>query len=325
DTGIGIPEMDQMNIFDSFSQHHSQIDKEYGGSGLGLSITKRLVEMMNGKISLNSEFGKGSLFEITLYDVKISSGGIYQKEEKILDINNLSFEPATVLIVDDVESNRTFIKELLTEMKLNVLEAANGQNALLIAEESKPAIIIMDIRMPVMDGFEATERLKSNLCTKDIPVIALSASSKITERDKMIKLGFDGYLSKPVRIYNLINELTHFLKFYQKSKPKEEKKLIEKLDAENIVQIKELTDILQNTMMPEWEKIHGVMDTSVVENFAVRIKSLGKDHNVEIFNVYAKDLLHHVQTFDIANIEIALSKFPEIVKILVDLKEKYDE
>jgi PAS domain S-box-containing protein len=217
DTGIGIPAEQQQIIFDAFRQQDGQSTRKYGGTGLGLAITKRLVEMMKGEISVTSTVGKGSVFYITLRQVQISSTSVpVNQSENILPV---FFEKALVLVVDDIESNRALIREWLSEAQLEVIEAEDGQMALHQAEKYQPNLIFMDIRMPIMDGYETTQRLKDNISTQKIPIIALTASAMIEEKTQSQKLGFDGYLYKPVQANDLFAELARFLT------PKLEKKI----------------------------------------------------------------------------------------------------
>jgi PAS domain S-box-containing protein len=174
DSGIGIPTEQQALIFESFKQQDGQSTRKYGGTGLGLAITKRLVEMMNGQISVKSNPGKGSRFEIALHDVKVAVAMPAAVQDNSFDSNNIIFEKVLILVVDDIESNRNLIKEYLSRVNFEVVSAENGQEALLFVEEYHPALILMDIRMPKMDGYEATKRLKDNPNTVEIPVIALT-------------------------------------------------------------------------------------------------------------------------------------------------------
>jgi len=173
DTGIGIPTDEQHKIFESFQQMDGQSTRQYGGTGLGLTICKRLIEMMNGKISIKSQLGLGSKFKIILRDVKVSDVIVLEPEEQL---NQIYFESALILVVDDIESNREVICECLSQANLKVLEANDGQTGVLLAQESQPDLILMDLRMPVMDGYDATKQLKQNPITQKIPVIALTAS-----------------------------------------------------------------------------------------------------------------------------------------------------
>ncbi len=214
DTGIGIPEDQHEKIFELFEQQESLSTRKYGGTGLGLAITKRLVEMMNGQVSVQSTVGEGSVFEITLRDVQVPV--IEEAEtvpDKTFNLKTMSFEKAYVLVVDDVKFNRILIREYLVQVNLDVVEAENGREALIFTEKYHPALILMDIRMPEMDGYDATRKLKENPSTKDIPVIALTASIAPDTRQKIMTLGFDGYLSKPVNSHDILKELSHYLKY----------------------------------------------------------------------------------------------------------------
>ncbi len=216
DTGIGIPEKEQKNIFAAFQQQASQSFSQFDGTGLGLSISKRLVEMMNGRISVKSKVGQGSTFEIVLKDTRVSEEEILFIEKKSFNIENTAFEDGKVLVVEDVESNRNMIKDLLLRVNLKVMTAENGQEALLIAEEFQPDVILMDIRMPVMNGIEATKQLKKNSKTENIPVIALSASVLASDIPTLTEIGFEEYLPKPVVLKKLISTLSQYLNFINK-------------------------------------------------------------------------------------------------------------
>jgi signal transduction histidine kinase len=215
DTGIGIPEDQHEKIFELFEQQESQSTRKYGGTGLGLAITKRLVKMMNGQITVQSTIGKGSVFEITLRDVQIPviEEAKTEPPEEIFSLKNISFEKTYVLVVDDVKFNRILIREQLIQVNLDIIEAENGQEALTLTEKYQPALILMDIRMPEMDGYEATRKLKENPNMKDIPVIALTASVAPETIQNIMTLGFDGYLSKPVNSHDLLKEFSHYLKY----------------------------------------------------------------------------------------------------------------
>ncbi|NIN33604.1 MAG: response regulator, partial [Gammaproteobacteria bacterium] len=147
DTGIGVPPEEQALIFQPFKQQSGQSIRKYGGTGLGLSICKRLTEMMKGRISVESQPGKGSCFKLILDNVTVPSAGAVTGLDESFNLDSISFETARVLVVDDVESNRAMLQEMLPRVNLEVLTAENGQEALRIAGEYLPDIIIMDIVM----------------------------------------------------------------------------------------------------------------------------------------------------------------------------------
>ncbi|EDN70224.1 sensory box histidine kinase/response regulator [Beggiatoa sp. PS] len=324
DTGIGIPLAQQEMIFEAFRQQDGQSNRKYGGTGLGLAITRRLVEMMNGDISVTGTVGKGSIFNISLQDVDISPTLVPANTQEPENILRFSFEKARVLVVDDIESNRILIREWLSQVNLEVVEAENGEIALLMAEKCQPDLILMDIRMPVMDGYETTKRLKNHLHTQKIPVVALTASVMMGDQTRIKTLfGFDGYLCKPVQANNLFAELSRFLTH----KPHKEAQTIvlsnnikAKLTLENIVQFPELINILTEKLLPQWKEIDGVWEIETLENFSQDIIKLGKIHNVPILIDYAEKLCEFSQNFDIKNIEQTFNQFPEIVTTLVKMQ-----
>ena len=321
DSGIGIPSNQQALIFESFKQQDGQNTRQYGGTGLGLAITKRLVEMMNGKISVESLLGKGSRFEITLQKVKIATIVQKRKQDNTIDLNNTAFEKAQVLVVDDIESNRDLIEEYLSQVNLEVISAKNGQEALLFAEEYHPALILMDIRMPKMNGYEATKHLKDNPNTADIPIIALTASVALNEKDKIETHGFDGFLAKPVNISELLSELSRYLKYTKETVANASQAATTKVDGtlnpKDIANLPELRNKLKQEVMPLWKKANVIMKMEIVITLAEKMIELGNEYHIPAFIHYGKPLQESTQTFDISYIQKALNKFPDMVKPLL--------
>jgi PAS domain S-box-containing protein len=314
DTGIGIPENQQALIFESFRQQEGQSTRKYGGTGLGLAITKRLVEMMNGQILVKSTLSQGSIFEITLRDVQVSSIESVKTNEQPFDFQNICFEKAQVLVIDDIESNRRLINEYLSKVNLEVVEAEDGQTGLLFAEEYQPNLILMDIRMPEMDGYEATRLIKDNPVTKNIPVIALTASVTMDEKANVKVHRFDGYLSKPVNSSALFHELTHYLKHTKKSAESPAAANEEQLILpETLTDIPVLLQSLEQKMLPKWQEIVGMIETNAVEEFAEQLIELGKKHHASILINYATKLRDKAQEFDIDGVEQTLEEFSEIL------------
>ncbi|MCP4688798.1 MAG: PAS domain S-box protein [Desulfobacterales bacterium] len=293
DTGIGIPPEDQEKIFESFKQQDGQSTRKFGGTGLGLTISKRLVEMMNGRISLKSVVGDGSAFDITLREVGVSSFEIPPVDQDSFDIENISFEGAKTLIVDDIRSNRNLIREMLLSVKMEIATGENGHEAILLAEEYQPDVIIMDIRMPVMDGLEATKILKKNPKTKDIPVIAVTASVQAGARERMLETGLDGYLTKPVTIHELIDELKRYLPYTERratEPPRPES--ARNIDAmDEIRTAPGLIRVLKEEVLPECDVLNRAMTMSEIDAFGKKLKKLGQDFKVESLNGYG-DILH---------------------------------
>ena len=209
DTGRGIPKDQQDSIFNSFEQVKGQSVEEFGGTGLGLAITKKLLKLMNGAISVESEVGKGTKFLISLKEIEVAPAeNILLELEKAPEVE---FKPATILITDDIDFNRDLIRAYLDDYNFKFMEATNGEEAVRMTKEFMPDIVLMDIKMPVMTGDKAIEILKADPQTKDIPTIVVTASTSPEQKIILEKMS-DGYLIKPLSKSLLITELMKFLK-----------------------------------------------------------------------------------------------------------------
>jgi CheY-like chemotaxis protein len=316
DTGIGIPKERQDIIFETFQQQDGKSTRKYEGTGLGLAITKRLVEMMNGHILVKSRVKQGSVFEITLRNVEVySTESVKNTEEEGFNLNNIAFEKAQILVVDDIESNRHLIKACLSQVNLEVLEAEEGQKSLLFAKEYQPALILMDLKMPVMDGYEATQQLKENPNTQEIPIIALTASVTVEEQTKIKAHDFDGYLSKPISTEILLKELSRYLKHLEKPTLTETATdTLETLSLENIIELPVLRQTLVEKILPLCQELKDVIDIDAVEAFAEQLFQLAEKHQAQQLIHYAEHLREFAQNFDIDGLEKTLQQFDKMVK-----------
>ncbi len=209
DTGVGIQEDELECVFDAFKQSLGQDSSTFGGTGLGLTISKRLVKMMNGQIRVKSKPNSGSVFSITLKDVEFSRDPVRSVRGYACD--PVKFKSRKILVVDDATSTTDFLKALLGRSNLEVQTAENGKEAVAMSEQILPAVILMDIRMPVMDGFEAARIIKSNPVTRQIPIMAVTASNPSENFLKPFDSVFDAWLFKPVRTHELISHLKKYL------------------------------------------------------------------------------------------------------------------
>lgn len=322
DSGIGISKKDQEFIFEAFRQQDSLHRGEYGGTGLGLTICKRLTEMMNGVISVRSRYGEGTVFQITLKDVEISTSELLVPEEESFDIQSLSFEKAKILVVDDVESNRILLTELLTKVNLNVLTAENGQEALIIAGEYQPHIILMDIGMPVMDGMEATRLLKANPKTKDIPVFAVTAFSTSLERSEICEEEFDVFISKPVKINHLFAQLSKYLNYTTDEKGDLQNCLLpQEFSIKDIDNPSKLLSGLKNDIIPRFNSLQGAMTMGSIKMFGKKVRVLGQEHKVDKLAEHGTELITLSQIFDITNIRTELQELDKVIKNLLNILE----
>lgn len=206
DSGPGIPKDEQGRIFDAFQQASGSRDA--GGTGLGLAISRRIVEMMGGSIRLESEVGKGTTFRV---DVPVAEAEevVLEPEAEPRRVVGLQegTPPVRILVVDDQKNNRDLLTNLLEPMGFEVREAGTGYEALQEFEAWRPQAVLMDLRMPVMDGYEATRRIKATARGRATPVIAVTARAFEEEKKAVLASGVDGYVRKPFRPEELFEEL----------------------------------------------------------------------------------------------------------------------
>jgi PAS domain S-box-containing protein len=208
DTGIGIEKENMQKIFESFMQAEEDTAKKFGGTGLGLTISKKLIELQGGSISVKSEPGKGSEFAFTIPYGRVA--GSARKEQRT-EITMEPFPGTRVMIVEDNVMNQLVLKQYLRNLEVETETVNNGKQAIeLLEEEKNYDCIILDLRMPVMDGFETAEWIRNKLHL-DIPIIAFTASALRSEKDKCIELGMNEYLTKPFKGEDLYIQLRKYL------------------------------------------------------------------------------------------------------------------
>ncbi|HEY3426976.1 MAG TPA: PAS domain S-box protein [Negativicutes bacterium] len=316
DTGIGIPQAEQQRIFESFRQQSGQNNRKYGGTGLGLSISKKLSEMMQGEISLQSVVGVGSAFTVTLHDVEVVSA-VPLSEDTVEDWQAYVFEPAKVLVVDDVASNRLLLTGLLNHAGLEVVLADNGRQALQLAQKLHPNIVIMDIRLPVMDGIEVTQRLKNMPETQNIPVIALTASGDPAEQANMADYGFSGYLIKPLTASRLLAELAKHLPYQFSKTPSVP---VGSLETSNdgapaaVLYSGELAEKVREEILPLLHEVSGAIKTATVHRLAAALIELGKNYNNDTLLVYGEELQGYTSRFNITQMQKQIKKITRLAE-----------
>ncbi len=212
DTGIGIPNDRLQYIFESFAQAESGTSRKFGGSGLGLSITKKLIELQNGEIKVTSLPGKGTSFTFTIkYSVPQHTVAKQYGTVKQETINQDGLAGKRILVVEDNEANQKVIYYILKKVGIETDLADNGKVAIKLLEDGfQYDLIIMDLQMPEMDGFETTTYIRQQL-NLNIPIIAMTASTLRNEKARCFELGMNEYLNKPFVPADLFRELRRFL------------------------------------------------------------------------------------------------------------------
>ena len=199
DTGIGIAEDKMEHIFDVFSQADSSTGRLFGGTGLGLSLCKQYLELMGSEMNVTSQVGKGSRFYFVL-PVKEGSGKAEARKDQLKDVEKkIDFDNFRLLLVEDADVNRMVIRQFLENWwPLQCIEATNGEEAIQLAKQSAFDLILMDIRMPVVDGYEATRAIRKIKGYEKVPIVALTADVSQKVKDETEKGLFDDIIVKPV-------------------------------------------------------------------------------------------------------------------------------
>lgn len=218
DQGIGISAAQQEIIFRAFEQAESSTSQKYGGTGLGLAITKGLVDLMGGKIMVTSQLGQGSTFNVVLPFQQQIETGLTDSQDPPPDAETTVTFSAdnTILVVEDNMINQELIRAILEDWGLKPVFADTGEEGIvktiaLHAKGESPNIILMDMQLPGISGIEAFTQIRARPETKDVPVVALSADAFSEQRSEALKIGMDGYLTKPVDLAKLLKFLNKYL------------------------------------------------------------------------------------------------------------------
>lgn len=205
DTGIGISPEQQKNLFQSFKQADSSTTRKYGGTGLGLAISKKIIQLMGGDIWVESEQGIGSTFHFTaLVGIQqdeqdgTAESAETNTEKKNVQLALKKLHGKRILLVEDNEINQELALELLSSQHMKVQTVPDGQEALKILDEQEFDIVLMDCQMPVMDGYEATRRIRQQEQFKNLPILAMTANAMIGDKEKVLNVGMNDHIAKPI-------------------------------------------------------------------------------------------------------------------------------
>jgi len=313
DTGIGIPEDQIEKIFKVFEQREGQDSRRFGGTGLGLSVSKRLCEVMGGTLDVQSQIDKGTCFTAHFYNLKIkkhpAETSLYK--ENTVPQKKIIFETATILVVDNNITNQQLIEETFLHTNITILKASNGEEAYKIITETKPDLILMDIRMPGIDGFATTENIKKKY--PSLPIIALTAS--LLNRDKdwhKIEL-FDSFLQKPIHKNTLFETLAKYLPHHYTAIPSKEEETIHPLSPKTIENKNKILQKLQSEFEPLYLNVIKRKNINQIKDFTLSLLELSKKYEITSLNSYAKKLQNAIDAFDIKEMEQLLKSYPQIV------------
>ena len=338
DTGIGIPADKQSAIFDSFSQADSDITRHFGGTGLGLAITKRLTELLGGKMSVASEPGKGTTFTMMLPMENSEKTDASVKEETMGNHENDRNDDSRqwgklsghVLVAEDNESNQMLIRILLEKMGLNVTVVEDGNYVLERVNAEQYDVILMDIQMPNMNGCEATKLLRQKKI--EIPVIAITANVMKGDEQKCLDAGCNDYLSKPLRKEQLYDLLSKYLA--KKGEPGGSRSQAKEADISLLLDDSTITSVLaddQNLkpvidvfieelpeMVTKIARASQEMDFELLKGLAHQLKGASGSAGFAVLSKYVGSMENLLADKEIEKIKKTIDQLGEFCKKVVE-------
>ncbi|MGR6835498.1 response regulator [Syntrophomonas erecta] len=250
DTGIGIPAEQLENIFNPFTQVDNSYSRSYGGTGLGLYICYSMIGLMKGTLQVQSHLGEGTTFSFEVPLVPFTGRDKTDhltnmtKPTEIVDNLCIGFSPLQVLLVEDNELNRKIVGQMLSNYGFEVTAVGNGLECLQILDENTFDTVLMDMQMPIMDGYEATRLIHENHLAVDTPIIAMTANAMNGDREKCLAAGCTSYIAKPFKAEELVQEIRNHLPLKLDNKNRKNRAtndLIAELLPEFLEQLSELT------------------------------------------------------------------------------------
>jgi signal transduction histidine kinase/DNA-binding response OmpR family regulator len=311
DTGVGIPEQALGGIFTAFEQKPGQLQRVFGGTGLGLSICRKLVELMGGTIDVLSEEGHGSEFIVTLNGIKSLIFTPLQAMSNRVTSDESDFHNYTILVAEDVSLNRELIKGYLVDTGARLVFADNGVEAIEKARIFEPDVILMDIKMPRMDGLQASTILKNDDKLKHIPIIVVTASAMKDQVDSILEV-CESLLTKPVKRDVLVGELTTALKLNKKAEEKETS-ILETAqmttDDPKFSADDDFLDLLNNETLVLSIEASKTMQLHHVQAFIEALSSINAVYENDLLNEYLSRLINQYEIYDMRSLESTINEF----------------
>ncbi len=326
DTGIGIAEDKREEVFSAFVQSDSKATRKYGGTGLGLAISKRLVQMMDGSIWVQGNEYNGSTFVVELRSVPaplLDAEAV--KAHTDAATGRYLFDDAVILLAEDNRVNRALVREYLMDSpNLKLIEAFNGREAVELAQNHKPTLILMDIEMPVMDGIEAMWQIRSQASMKQVPIVALTAYAMESDRIRCLNAGADSFLSKPISKNKLTRTLAKYLPHTRgesetdapedsKREEVEEKPAAAYTETEKKL-LPTLAKELKGSYEETWQRLNRATNISEVKRFGHSLKGIGRQFRISILTDWGKKLESAAERMDLEEMMKHFKTYPQLAE-----------
>jgi len=212
DQGLGISAEQQAHIFEPFTEQYHQLEVKYKGTGLGLALVKQLTELHHGEVQLSSELGQGSCFTVTLPNPLNPTAATEPPTAKTHSLQSTTTkQQPLILLVEDTQDHVDNVRDFLTHFGYQVSVAYSGQEALTIITHTRPSLVLMDINMSHMDGFEVTQHIRDNPNYQDLPIIAVTAMTMSGDKERCLAVGMNDYVSKPLNLRKLLETIEKHL------------------------------------------------------------------------------------------------------------------
>jgi CheY-like chemotaxis protein len=314
DTGVGIPADKLEAIFKPFVQAGAHLEKEKSGTGLGLSIVRRLVEIMGGTVTAASQLGQGSAFSLRIPDIAVSAR--LPQREKLETSDGADFNglrPSKFLVVDDNEANCELLEGMFADSHHYVIRATSGEEAMVKARSQRPDVVLLDIRMPGMDGFDTFHAIRKIPGLERIPIIAVTASG-MTSEETLSKANFSGYIRKPFSKRELFDELAEFVPRHPPDEPSpaEDGHVTGPFGEASPELVVELRRLLEN----EWPALREGLAINECKEFAGKLAVMAETWSCVPLASYARTLAEHADHYSVVELEAQLGAFPGLVERL---------
>jgi len=319
DTGVGIPRNRLDAIFKPFVQAGAHREKEKQGTGLGLSIVKRLTEIMGGTVTVASMIGQGSAFHLRFPNVPISARlAASEKNASVGEVDFNSLRSATLLVVDDNETNCRLIAGMFAGSHHHLVFGSSGEEAVAKSRELKPDVLLLDVRMPGMGGYQALDEIRKVPGLEFLPVIAVTASNLMSE-DNQLRERFSGFVRKPFSRRELFDELADFLPRHEPAAPANKKNPAAKNESAAAIYApapKEMLARLRQLIVEPWPSIRDNVAVNESKVFAGELTELGRRWECEPLIRYAQKIRQDAESYAAPDLEKHLGEFALLVEQL---------